>query len=130
MQWENWRVGKMNKRLFICADRNFPRGDAGSNRILFMAKALQEKGWKVIVISTGKRNKQDYNKEKDEYMYDGITYYNITFPDNKIKMILLNGISLFSLKEQIRAGFTEKQCILCIINFSIRLLQVQKILLQ
>lgn len=51
----------MNKRLFICADRNFPRGDAGSNRILFMAKALQEKGWNVIVISTGKRNKQDYN---------------------------------------------------------------------
>ena len=54
----------MNKRLFICADRNFPRGDAGSNRILFMAKALQEKGWNVIVISTGKRNKQDYNREK------------------------------------------------------------------
>ena len=48
-------MGKMNKRLFICADRNFPRGDAGSNRILFMAKALQEKGWNVIVISTGKR---------------------------------------------------------------------------
>lgn len=78
----------MNKRLFICADRNFPRGDAGANRILFMAKALQEKGWRVVVISTGKRNVQDYNKKKDEYMYDGVTYYNITFPNNKLKRIL------------------------------------------
>lgn len=91
-------VGKMNKRLFICADRNFPRGDAGSNRILFMAKALQEKGWKVIVISTGKRNKQDYNKEKDEYMYDGITYYNITFPDNKIKRIFEHYFLLYIVR--------------------------------
>ena len=58
----------MKKRLFICADRNFPRGDAGANRILFMAKALQEKGWNVTVISTGKKNEQDYNKEKNTYM--------------------------------------------------------------
>ena len=113
MQWENWRVGKMNKRLFICADRNFPRGDAGSNRILFMAKALQEKGWKVIVISTGKRNKQDYNKEKDEYMYDGITYYNITFPDNKIKRIfehyfLLGNMFISAMKDKFSCSNEDK----------------------
>ena len=52
----------MKKRVFICADRNFPRGDAGANRILFMAKALIEKGWHIIVISTGENNPQYYDK--------------------------------------------------------------------
>ena len=94
----------MNKRLFICADRNFPRGDAGSNRILFMAKALQEKGWNVIVISTGKRNKQDYNREKKEYVYEGITYHNITFPANKLKRVfehyfLLGNMFISAMKD-------------------------------
>ncbi len=84
----------MKKRLFICADRNFPRGDAGANRILFMAKALQEKGWNVTVISTGKKNEQDYNKEKNTYMYERVAYFNITFPQNKIKRILEHYILL------------------------------------
>lgn len=94
----------MNKRLFICADRNFPRGDAGSNRILFMAKALQEKGWTVIVISTGKRNEQDYNREKKEYVYEEITYHNITFPANKLKRVfehyfLLGNMFISAMKD-------------------------------
>ena len=49
----------MKRRLIICADRSFPRGDAGANRILFMAKALQETDWDVFVISTG-RNEEKY----------------------------------------------------------------------
>ena len=41
------------KRIFLCAERFFPRGDAGANRVLYIAKAMQEKGWEPIVISIG-----------------------------------------------------------------------------
>ena len=103
----------MNKRLFICADRNFPRGDAGSNRILFIAKALQEKGWTVIVISTGKRNEQDYNIEKKEYVYEGITYHNITFPANKLKRVLehyllLGNMFVSAMKDKFHCSSEDK----------------------
>ena len=55
----------MKRRLIICADRSFPRGDAGANRILFMAKALQETDWDVFVISTGRNEEKYYDKLKD-----------------------------------------------------------------
>lgn len=75
------------KRLFICADRSFPHGDAGSNRILFMAKALQENGWKVVVVSTGKIEEKYYDKVRDAYVYQGIQYSNKPMPGNKVKRV-------------------------------------------
>lgn len=112
----------MRKRLFICADRNFPRGDAGANRILFMAKALQENGWNVVVISTGKINRQDYNKEKNKYEYEGVTYFNITFPKNKIKRIfehyILLGNRFVSVMKDIFSITNEDRILLYTSNLS------------
>lgn len=73
----------MRKRLFICADRYFPRGDAGSNRILFMAKALQETDWEVFVISIGRNEEKYYDDTLCCYVYEGVKYKNINTSSNK-----------------------------------------------
>lgn len=81
------------KRIFICAERFFPRGDAGANRVLYIAKALQAKGWKVIVFSIGKNDEKDFNK--NGYYYEGIRYENITCKTigtvQKVERFFLNG---------------------------------------
>ncbi len=70
------------KRIIFCAQKRFPRGDAGSNRILYMAKAMSEFGFDVIVISTGMDNKQDFDGTFKEYK--GIKYTNIKRLDGRI----------------------------------------------
>ena len=73
----------MDKRIFVCADRSFPRGDAGANRILFMAKALVNKGWEAIVISIGKNDKKYYSTENKCYVYEGVKYLNVKTSNNR-----------------------------------------------
>lgn len=73
----------MKRRLIICADRSFPRGDAGANRILFMAKALQETGWDVFVISIGRNEEKYYDRSRGCYVYEGVKYRNINISSNR-----------------------------------------------
>lgn len=73
----------MKRRLIICADRSFPRGDAGANRILFMAKALQETGWDVFVISIGRNEEKYYDSTLSCYVYEGVKYRNVNTSSNK-----------------------------------------------
>lgn len=81
----------MTGRVFICADRAFPRGDAGANRILFMAKALIEKKWNVFVVSTGKMKEEHYNKQKNCYTYEGVDYQNVKAnKNNTLQKVLHN----------------------------------------
>ena len=67
----------------ICADRKFPRGDAGANRILFMAKALLETGWDVFVISTGRSEEKYYDKASGCHVYEGVKYKNVAVAPNR-----------------------------------------------
>lgn len=81
----------MKRRLIICADRSFPRGDAGANRILFMAKALQETDWDVFVISTGRNEEKYYDSSIGYYVYEGVKYRNIDISSNRyLRMIQHN----------------------------------------
>lgn len=73
----------MKRRLIICADRSFPRGDAGANRILFMAKALQEKEWDIFVISIGRNEEKNYDERHNCYSYEGVKYRNINTVSNQ-----------------------------------------------
>lgn len=73
----------MKRRVIICTDRRFPRGDAGANRILFMAKALQETGWDVFVISIGRNEEKYYDKSRGCYSYEGVKYKNIDISSNR-----------------------------------------------
>lgn len=81
----------MKRRLIICADRSFPRGDAGANRILFMAKALQETGWDVFVISIGRNEEKYYERSCGCYVYEGVKYKNIDVSSNRfLRMVQHN----------------------------------------
>lgn len=70
----------MKKRIFICAERKYPKIEAASNRIEYNAKALQYKGYEVIVIGIGENFERDYDNEHQKYLYNGIEYFNIKIP--------------------------------------------------
>ena len=65
------------RRVFICSDAPFPRASAGGNYIQYLAKALIEEKWEVIVITTGDNRKEDFNINTKTYSYSGIKYKNL-----------------------------------------------------
>lgn len=83
------------KRLFICAERFFPRGDAGANRVLYIAKAIKLAGWEPIVISIGRTDEKYYIPTEDKYVYEGIEYRNIVCKTSgtarKLERLFFNG---------------------------------------
>lgn len=74
------------KRMFICTERIFPRGDAGANYIQYFAQALLEKNWEVTVISCGK--KQYDASGKIITNHKGIQCEYLDLPENKIQHYL------------------------------------------
>lgn len=73
----------MTQRVIFCADIRFPRGDAGANRIQYVANTLQEIGYDVFIVSCGEN---EYDGTYTKY-YEGIRYQNIKIGDNKIRRI-------------------------------------------
>lgn len=69
-------------RIFICADVKFPHGDAGSNRILYVAKAMIEAGYQTVLFSCGVTTKGKAKK------YENVPFINITKRKNKILRII------------------------------------------
>lgn len=69
-------------RVFICAERRFPKIDASSNRIQYNAKALMSCGYEVIVIGVGENQEDDYDANQERYCYDGVVYDNVGFISN------------------------------------------------
>lgn len=72
-------------KAYFCVERSFPGGDAGANRVLFMAKALQTVGWDVFVISTGHAKEEHFSEEKGIYVYQGVPYQ--TVPEIGLKKL-------------------------------------------
>lgn len=82
----------MSNRVFIMGSIGFPRGGAGANYDQYVALALKEVGWEVIILGCGKNRKED--KVNGQYIYKGIEYWNE--PKNlKVKY----GISLKHYKQ-------------------------------
>lgn len=98
------------KRVFLCAERFFPRGDAGANRVLYIAKALQNQGWKVIVLSIGKNHEEHYTGTG--YFYEEIQYENITCMMSgavqKVERLLFNGIKTVALLKKYSLTNTDR----------------------
>lgn len=98
------------KRIFLCAERFFPRGDAGANRVLYIAKALQNQEWKVIVLSIGKNHEEHYTGTG--YFYEDIQYENITCMMSgavqKVERLLFNGIKTVALLKKYSLTNTDK----------------------
>lgn len=65
-------------RILICADSRFPKGDAGANRIQYIAKALIEAGHTVFVIACGLSTAQGRKQFSD------IWYRNVSYSENRV----------------------------------------------
>lgn len=72
------------KKIIICADVGFPKGDPGSNRIEFVGKALQNAGFEVCILSHGKVNGETCD-ENGFAEFNGIKYWNMPTSENSIK---------------------------------------------
>lgn len=66
----------MSKVIF-CAERNFPAGDAGANRILYMAKALLDGGMSVKVFAMGQNKDENWDEETGHFLYKDVPYNNV-----------------------------------------------------
>jgi glycosyltransferase involved in cell wall biosynthesis len=69
------------KRVFLCANVKFPRGDAGANYIEYMALALREIGYEVYVLA----NIPGSTAAKDDTLldYHGIHFVPVPYGKNR-----------------------------------------------
>ena len=77
------------RRVFICANANFPRGGAAANYIEYLALALIEQGITVYIFSHGSNRKEEYCVDEKCYCHNGIYY------ENYYKKIILHFRSLY-----------------------------------
>lgn len=88
-------LGKL-KRIFICAERRFPRGDAGANRVQYIARALMQAGHEVIVVSIGENRSKDFCEQRKLYIYNQVKYKNVPVRDGLLKRWDANIVSGFN----------------------------------
>lgn len=79
----------MKKRVFILSNSKLPHGDANSNYILYMSKALAYAGWDVIAI--GSHNGEDRTEVQVD---ENLICVNISFQKKKMPM-KIKGTLLF-----------------------------------
>ena len=85
----------MKKKIYICASAHFPHGDAGANRIEYIAQALSLASYDVIVLSCGK-TPDSASFENGYVPYKGIRYRNLELT-NATKEKLFSGYLMASL---------------------------------
>ncbi len=74
------------KRVYFLAEREFPSGNAGGTRVHYLAKALQLLGYEVVVLSLGDNNPQDFIRDINGFVHDGIQYENYPLSKGVIKI--------------------------------------------
>ena len=87
-------------RVFIISDKQFPHGDAGGNRIEYMAKCFQHEEIQTIVISLGKNSDPDFDAEKGLYVADGIWYKNAIVKKSFVSWYLLSGFKIGTIIDE------------------------------
>ncbi len=71
------------RTVIILGDQKFPHGDAGGNRMEYMAKCLLHEGYQPFIVSLGKNADCDFNAEKQVFERDGILYKNYCLQEGK-----------------------------------------------
>ena len=69
-----------NQKIYICASAHFPHGDAGANRIQYIAQALMQASYEVVVLSCGQTPK-NAKSENGYYYHAGLPYRNLELAD-------------------------------------------------
>ncbi len=90
------------KRIFICSDARYPRGDAGANYVHYFALSLKENGWDVYVFGIGNNREEDYDKEAAAYSYRGIRYVNVALSERiRLPFVKYNFVFPWRLKGEL-----------------------------
>lgn len=80
-----------SKRVFIVSDKQFPHGDAGGNRIEYMAKSFAYEGMQPVVVSLGRNTSTEYDSQHNFYRYGDIIYKNAKVSKSFLSWYLLSG---------------------------------------
>lgn len=97
-------------KVIFCTERNFPAGDAGASRILYMAKALLDGGMSVKVFAMGQNKDESWDEKNGHFQYKGVPYINIpAYRLGKIGRIVRrimapNSIKKLLMQEKLEAG--------------------------
>ena len=83
-----------HNRVFIISDKQFPHGDAGGNRIEYMAKTFAASGLHPIVVSLGRNLTDDWDAEHDYYRFQSIVYKNAIVPKSFFSWYILSGFKV------------------------------------
>lgn len=89
-------------RIFICTHSQLPIGDANSNYIMHMGKALFNAGWDVYILGKEKQGQSSH------ITVDGITVINIALQKGRVPQKVLGHI-LFG-REVVRTLKKYKVC--------------------
>ena len=81
-------------RVFIISDKQFPHGDAGGNRIEYMAKSFAIEGICPVVISLGTNNPKEYDEINHYYNNQNIIYKNASVKKSFIDWYILSGFKI------------------------------------
>lgn len=71
------------RTVVICGDQKFPHGDAGGNRMEYMAKCLLARGYEPFIVSLGKNLPEDRDDARGCYTRDSILYRNCVLSGGK-----------------------------------------------
>lgn len=95
------------KRIIICAERRFPRGDAGANRVLYIARALIQAGHELVVVSIGENRKEDYCEQTSLFNYQGVDYKNVPVSSGirrRFDSNILSGFNTVKILKELALG--------------------------
>ncbi len=88
----------MKQKVFICASAHFPHGDAGANRIQYIAQALAQASYDVVVLSCGKTPSSAI--VEDGYVsYLGFRYRNLELTNSKVEKLFSGYMTVALLKK-------------------------------
>ncbi len=93
----------VSEKIYICASAHFPHGDAGANRIQYIAQGLKLASYDVFVLSTGQTPKTAVATD-GWFSYADLPYRNLELT-NPIKEKLLSGYLMVSLLK--KCGVTK-----------------------
>lgn len=123
---------KDEKKVFLCGDFNFPRGSATGNYIQYLALALLEAEFEVIIVSTIESEFHKKNQFKEQIIYKGLVIHNVQISKKKsVKNFQLN-FMIGSLFEKEINKFEINKNDIIIVSSSLKLLHksIRKIALE
>ncbi len=101
----------MQKKVFICLDKQFPRKNASANYVEYLGKAIQDGNTNVYVISISEKRSECGQWVNYQHMQYCNVYYDVAKPVDTLRTRLKVGLDIWNKIEQ--QNIDEGDIIIC-----------------